>query len=84
MAASLFLRQCAEPYARHCVAVGMTDTNWKPARPSPVEHIGKVLRETIEGLRREPLPERWIRLIEHLNAEEDALNERTRRELRGS
>ena len=30
-----------------------------------------------------PLPERWTKLIERLNAEEDALNERTRRGPRG-
>ena len=57
----------------------MANTNWKSGRPSPVEHIGKVLRDLIEGLGRKPLPERWTQLIERLNAEEDALNERTRR-----
>ena len=58
----------------------MANTNWKFGRPSLTEHIGKVLRDLIDDLGRKPLPERWAQLIERLNAEEDALNERARRE----
>ena len=58
----------------------IANANWKPDRPSLVEHFGKSLRDLIGDIRRNPLPERWTKLIERLSAEEDALNERTRRE----
>ena len=57
----------------------MAETNWRPdAGPSIIDHIGKVLRETTHARQNEPLPERWIELIQRLNAEEDAFNQRTR------
>ena len=40
------------------------------------ERIGGLLRELLEHLRREPLPERWADLLARLNAEEDARNAR--------
>ena len=42
------------------------------------DRIGGLLRELLEYLRREPLPERWADLLARLNAEEDARDQRTR------
>ncbi len=37
-----------------------------------LERISKVLHEALEDIRHEPVPERWVDLINRLNAEEDA------------
>ena len=34
------------------------------------EHISKVLRQQFDDVPREPLPERWVDLINYLNAQE--------------
>jgi uncharacterized protein YifE (UPF0438 family) len=36
-----------------------------------LERIGKILNETLNDVRREPVPERWVDLIHRLDAEED-------------
>jgi hypothetical protein len=46
-------------------------------RETPVlVRIGKLLHETVEDMGREPVPERWVELINRLNAEEEAQSER--------
>ena len=48
----------------------MSETKY--IRETPVlDRIGKVLHETFDDFRREPLPERWVDLLNRLNAEED-------------
>jgi hypothetical protein len=43
-------------------------------KEAPVlEGIGKVLHETLDDVRRDPLPERWVDLIHRLDAEEKAV-----------
>ena len=45
-------------------------------RETPVlAGIGKLLHETVEDMGREPVPERWVDLINRLNAEEEAQSE---------
>ena len=55
----------------------MAEIHWKPgAQPSGLERIGKVLRETVQVVRHEPLPERWVELIKRLNAEDTGAHRR--------
>jgi hypothetical protein len=44
-----------------------------------LKQFGEVIRTTYGWMFSDPLPVRWASLIRQLNAEEDALNERTRR-----
>ena len=40
------------------------------ARSAILERIGKVLHEHFDDIAREPLPERWVDLINYLNDKE--------------
>jgi hypothetical protein len=43
-----------------------------PRAQSPVlRRIGKLLREHFDGVAREPIPQRWVDLINYLNQRED-------------
>jgi hypothetical protein len=44
-----------------------------------LQHLGETFRQAYAWVVRGPVPTRWIALIEQLNAEEDAMNERSRR-----
>jgi hypothetical protein len=44
-----------------------------------LKQFGEAIRTTYAWIVSDPLPVRWANLINQLNAEEDALNERTRR-----
>ena len=39
-----------------------------------LDRIGRVTQELLESIRHQPIPERWIDLLNRLNAEEDARN----------
>ena len=53
------------------------------ARYPIFERIGKVLHDQFEDVAREPLPERWIDLINYLNDKERAQREAARPAPRG-
>ena len=46
---------------------------------SVLDRIGRAVHELLETVRRDTIPERWTDLLERLNAEEDAQNERGQR-----
>jgi hypothetical protein len=45
------------------------------ARSALFDRIGKILHEQFEDIAREPLPERWVDLINYLNDKERAQRE---------
>jgi hypothetical protein len=46
-------------------------------KDTPVlERISKVLHDTLDDIRHEPVPERWVELINRLNTEEAAPDKR--------
>jgi hypothetical protein len=47
---------------------------------SPITEIAKALRQTLWEIPREPVPERWVELINRLEAEEEAQKGTERRE----
>ena len=46
---------------------------------SVLDRLGRAVRELIEPVRRDTIPERWTELLERLNAEEDAQHGRGQR-----
>ena len=43
---------------------------------SVLRWIGRTVQELLDTVRRDTIPERWTDLLERLNAEEDAQNQR--------
>ena len=46
--------------------------------PSFIEHIGRACRQAFDQFVRNPLPERWVALIQRLDAEDDRRRGRSR------
>ena len=47
--------------------------------PTVLGWIGRTVHDLLETVRSDTVPERWTDLLERLNAEEDAQNERKQR-----
>jgi hypothetical protein len=64
---------CAEPYSPFGERLSWEHEPMRKAEPSPiVTDIGKALSQRFEQDVHEPLPERWVDLIHHLNEKERA------------
>jgi hypothetical protein len=47
----------------------------RQVRPAIFDRIGKMLHEQFDAIAREPLPERWVDLINYLNDKERSQRE---------
>ena len=66
-----------EPY--DVIGVGGVMADVKQERGTqPADRVGRVLQDALEGVRQLPVPERWVDLLNRLNAEEDQLKRKQR------